>query len=391
MTSRFDQKVNRRGTNSMKWDGVDQLYNGENLWPMWVADMDFPAPSEVIEAVQQEVSRGIYGYPVRSSSVDKAVQSWLKRRFDWDVEPKHLVYTSGVVPTLSQIIKLFTEPGEKVIIQPPVYYPFFKVVTNHDRKLVENPLVYDGDRYKMDLEHLKSVIDKQTKILILCSPHNPVGRVWTEQELHELAQICIEHDLLIVSDEIHCDIVFNGLKHLPTASISEEMRNRTITCMAPSKTFNLAGLQTSYAVIFNSTLRREFQKHLSQEFMNMFNSVGTVAMEAAYNEGEKWLDELISYVEDNVRFVQSFIEEHMPKIKVVHPEGTYLLWLDCTDLGMTSSERKQWLTEQAKVALSNGIVFGKEGEPFERMNLACSRETVLEGLNRLKKAYDVLT
>ncbi|OLO27626.1 cystathionine beta-lyase [Alkalihalophilus pseudofirmus] len=391
MTSRFDQKVNRRGTNSMKWDGVDQLYNGENLWPMWVADMDFSAPSEVIEAVQQEVSRGIYGYPVRSSSVDQAVQSWLKRRFDWDIEPKHLVYTSGVVPTLSQIIKLFTEPGEKVIIQPPVYYPFFKVVTNHDRKLVENPLVYDGDRYKMDLEHLKSVIDKQTKILILCSPHNPVGRVWTEQELHELAQICIEHDLLIVSDEIHCDIVFNGLKHLPTASISEEMRNRTITCMAPSKTFNLAGLQTSYAVIFNSTLRREFQKHLSQEFMNMFNSVGTVAMEAAYNEGEKWLEELISYVEDNVKFVQSFIEEHMPKIKVVHPEGTYLLWLDCTDLGMTSSERKQWLTEQAKVALSNGIVFGKEGEPFERMNLACSRETVLEGLNRLKKAYDVLT
>ncbi|WP_209123953.1 MalY/PatB family protein [Alkalihalobacillus sp. BA299] len=391
MSARFDQAVNRKGTNSMKWDGVDELYNGENLWPMWVADMDFQVPSAVIEAVQQEVSKGVFGYPIRSAAVDFAVQSWLQRRFDLEIDAEHIVYTSGVVPAISQIIKQFTEPGDKVIIQPPVYYPFFKVVSNHDRELIENPLVFDGVQYKMDFEHLKSVIDDKTKIMLLCSPHNPVGRVWTEEELKELAEICVEHDLLVISDEIHCDIVFKGHKHLPIASLSEEMRKRTITCMAPSKTFNLAGLQTSYTVIFNPTLRRQFKNHLSQEFLNMFSQIGAVAMEAAYTMGEEWLEELIDYVEGNVQFVKLYIEEHMPKIKVVNPEGTYLLWMDCTDLGMTAAERKKWLTTEAKVALSNGIVFGKEGEPFERINLACSRASVQEGLNRIKRGYDKLT
>ncbi|MEB1807903.1 MAG: pyridoxal phosphate-dependent aminotransferase [Bacillaceae bacterium] len=390
MTSRFDHVENRKGTNSMKWDAVDKLYEGEDLWPMWVADMDFSAPTEVIQAIQEEVGRGIFGYPVRSASVDSAVQSWLKRRLNWEVDAEELVYTSGVVPAISQIIKRFTEPGDKVIIQPPVYYPFFNVVTNQDRQLIENPLVFDGCHYRMDFEHLRSVIDQKTKILLLCSPHNPVGRVWTEAELQTLAEICIEQDLLVISDEIHCDIIFKRHQHIPTATLSEEMKQRTITCMAPSKTFNLAGLQTSYTIISNPALRRKFKNHLSREFLNMFNSIGAVAMEAAYNEGEAWLEEFLSYLQGNVQFVKTYIEEHMPKIKVIQPEGTYLLWLDCSDLGMTAQERKKWLTEQAKLALSNGIVFGKEGEPFERMNLACSRDSVKEGLERLKKAYDSL-
>ncbi|WP_216831569.1 MalY/PatB family protein [Alkalihalobacterium elongatum] len=391
MTSRFDHVENRKGTNSMKWDGVDKLYGGNDLWPMWVADMDFKAPSEVITAVQKEVNRGIFGYPIRSASVDSAVQSWLKRRFSWEIDTEHLVYTSGVVPAIAQLIKRFTEPGDKVIIQPPVYYPFFKVVTNQERQLIENPLVYDGIHYRMDFDHLKSVIDEKTKILLLCSPHNPVGRVWTISELEQLAEICIEHDLLVISDEIHSDMVFKGHRHVPTASLSDEMKQRTITCMAPSKTFNLAGLQTSYTIISNPTLRRQFKNYLSGEFLNMFHSIGAVAMEAAYNEGEEWLEEFLHYLHENVRYVTSYVREHMPKIKVIQPEGTYLLWMDCTELGMTAQERKDWLTNQAKVALSNGIVFGKEGEPFERMNLACSRESVIEGLTRLKKAYDELS
>ncbi|MFV8827681.1 MalY/PatB family protein [Alkalihalobacterium sp. APHAB7] len=390
MTSRFDQVENRKGTSSMKWDAVDKLYEGEDLWPMWVADMDFPAPPQVIKAIQEEVGRGIFGYPVRSASVDTAVQSWVKRRFNWNVDAEQLVYTSGVVPAIAQIIKRFTEPGDKVIIQPPVYYPFFNVVTNQDRKLIENPLVFDGTHYRMDLDHLQSVIDQETKILLLCSPHNPVGRVWTEEELKQLAEICIKHDLLVISDEIHCDIIFKGHEHIPTATLSDEMSQRTITCMAPSKTFNLAGLQTSYTIIPNPALRRKFKNHLSQEFLNMFHSIGAVAMEAAYTDGESWLEEFLRYVEGNVQFVKAYIEEHMPKIKVIQPEGTYLLWLDCSGLGMTAQERKKWLTEQAKLALSNGIVFGKEGEPFERMNLACSRNSVNEGLKRLKNAYDSL-
>lgn len=384
----FDKIVNRVGTESMKWDGVDKLYGGEGLLPFWVADMDFKAPEAVLEALKKRVDHGIFGYPHKPASLDDAIINWLSRRYSFPVDQNEIVYTSGVVPAIYQIIQAFTKPKDKVIIQPPVYYPFFKVVTNGDRQLVENPLVYDGQHYKMDLDHLESIIDDQTKMIILCSPHNPVGRVWSKEELTRLAELCIKYNLLIIADEIHADLIFSGHTHTSIATLSEEMANRTFTCLAPSKTFNLAGIQASYVVIKNQSYKRKLEQQLGNEFLNMTNNFSSVAMEAAYRYGESWLEELLQYLENNVATVKQNIQEFMPKIKVVEPEGTYLLWLDCTDLQLSSMERKKWLRDSGKLALSHGIVFGKEGEAFERVNIACPKQTLVEGLERLKKAYD---
>ncbi|WP_078555585.1 MalY/PatB family protein [Bacillus alkalicellulosilyticus] len=386
--SQFDKVWDRSNSQSMKWDGVDRLYGGEDLWPMWVADMDFKAPEEVITALRKRVDHGIFGYPNKTESLDIAVIEWLEKRYRWNVTKGDITYTSGVVPAIHQLILAFTNKQDKIIIQPPVYYPFFKVVTNNDRTLVENPLQFDGTQYHMDFEHLESVIDSKTKMLILCSPHNPVGRVWTEEELQRLATICIKHDLLLISDEIHADLIFKNHTHTSIATLSDEIAKRTFTCLAPSKTFNLAGIQASFVVTTNNDLKRKFDHQLSQQFLNMTNNFSSVATEASYRHGESWLEELILYVMDNVKVASDYISQYMPKIKIVQPQGTYLIWLDCSELEMTSTERKKWWRDEAKVALSHGIVFGKEGEAFERINLACPKEILLEGLSRMRKAYE---
>ncbi|WP_017726489.1 MalY/PatB family protein [Halalkalibacterium ligniniphilum] len=384
----FDQVINRKGTASAKWDYVDTLYKGNDLLPMWVADMDFQAPAPVIEAIQSRAAHGIFGYPTHTASVDKAVQSWAKRHYNWDIDPEDLIYTSGIVPTISRIIEAFTNEKDRIVIQTPVYHPFYDLVTNNKRELIKNPLIYDGTSYKMDFAQLESGIDSRTKMLILCNPHNPVGRVWTKEELEKLAQICVANDLLVVSDEIHADLLYEGFQHIPIASLSEEMASRTFTCLAPSKTFNLAGIQTSYVVIKNSVLRAGLKKHLTLNFMNMTNSFAELVTEVAYNQGEQWLQELRAYIQGNEQYVRRYVETHMPKISLVKPEGTYLLWLDCSKLGLSANERKKWLVEEARVALNHGPMFGKEeGDAFERMNIACPRKTIQEGLERIKKAY----
>ncbi|MFC0562066.1 MalY/PatB family protein [Halalkalibacter alkalisediminis] len=388
MSERFNEVIERRGTDSLKWDMTKQRFGGENLLPMWVADMDFRAPQEVLDALHEKVEHGIFGYPAHSETVDQAVQSWLKRRYDWTIDTNTLIYTAGIVPTISYIIQAFTEPGDQVIIQTPVYYPFYDVVNKNNRELIRNPLAFDGDHYDMDLEHLESVITEKTKMIVLCHPHNPVGRVWKREELEALAQICKKHDLFVVSDEIHADLLFNGEKHIPFASVSNEAAERTFTCLAPSKTFNLAGIQTSYVVVENEELRTKLRNHLANSFANMTNSFAEVATEAAYNHGEEWLDELMVYVEANFQYVRRYVEEHMPKLRVMDSEGTYLLWLECSKLPLTPAERKKWLIEEAQVALNPGSIFGEEGKSFERINLACPRATLQEGLERIKRAYD---
>ncbi|WP_034750959.1 MalY/PatB family protein [Halalkalibacter wakoensis] len=388
MSKRFDEIIERRGTNSMKWDMTMQRFGGENLLPMWVADMDFRAPQEVLDALHATVEHGIFGYPAHSKTVDQAVQSWLKRRYNWEVDQNTFIYTSGIVPTISYIIQAFTEPGDEVIIQTPVYYPFYDVVKKNNRELIKNPLEFDGDHYDFDLQHLESVITEKTKMLVLCHPHNPVGRVWKRDELEQLAAICQKHDLLVVSDEIHADLLFKGQKHIPFASISEDASNRTFTCLAPSKTFNLAGIQTSYVVVENESLRLRLQNHLANSFANSVNSFAEVATEAAYNYGEPWLEELMEYVQDNFEFVKEYVSSHMPKLRVMDSEGTYLLWLECSNLPLSAAERKKWLVEEAKVALNHGPIFGEEGKAFERINLACPREILKQGLIQLKEAYD---
>ncbi|MBU8905300.1 MalY/PatB family protein [Desertibacillus haloalkaliphilus] len=383
----FDKVIDRTNTNSTKWDAVDKLYNGKDLWPMWVADMDFRAPEAVLEAIQEKVEHGILGYTVRPESLDQAVVNWFKTEYGWTVDPKALQYTAGVVPTITQLIQAFTDEDDKIIIQTPVYYPFYSVVTNVNRRLVKNPLQFDGKQYRFDFDHLEASIDEHTKMLILCNPHNPAGRVWSKEELQRLAEICKKHDLLVISDEIHADLMLNGHHHVPFASLSSDTANRTITCLAPSKTFNLAGIQSSITVIENEQYYKKFAKHLQNQFLFMPNLFASVATEAAYRHGKPWLTELRAYLEDNLRYVINFVGEHMPKIKVVEPEGTYLVWLDCSELGMTAAERRKWLEDKAKVALSHGSTFGEEGKDFERMNIACPRQTLTEGLERLKRAY----
>ncbi|MED3648033.1 pyridoxal phosphate-dependent aminotransferase [Halalkalibacterium halodurans] len=387
----FDQVIERKQTASAKWDAVDQLFQGEDLLPMWVADMDFRAPQPVIDALKERVEHGVFGYPVHSPSVDAAVKHWVKRHYDWEIRESDIVYTSGVVPTISYIIEAFTAVGDEIVIQTPVYYPFYQLVNNNERTLVKNPLRFDGETYTMDLEHLSSVISEKAKMLILCNPHNPVGRVWRKEELEKIAELCVKHDLLLVSDEIHADLVFEGKKHIPIASLSAEVASRTFTCLAPSKTFNLAGLQTSYCVIRNDKYRARLQKYLKKRFMGMSNSFAELVTEVAYNQGDEWLLALRKYVWDNYLYVKDTLETSMPRLSVLEPEGTYLLWIDCSRLGLTASERKKWLVDEAKVAMNHGEIFGVEGQSFERMNIACPRVTVEEAMRRLKRAYDALT
>jgi cystathionine beta-lyase len=365
-----------------------QRFGGENLLPMWVADMDFRAPQKVLDALHEIVEHGIFGYPAHSKTVDQAVQSWLSRRYNWKIDTSSLIYTAGIVPTISYIIQAFTEPGDQVIIQTPVYYPFYDVVNKNNRELIKNPLAFDGDHYEMDLAQLESEITEKTKMIVLCHPHNPVGRVWKRNELEALADICQKYNLLVVSDEIHADLLFKGETHIPFASVSDDAASRTFTCLAPSKTFNLAGIQTSYVVVENKQLHTKLANHLSNSFANMTNSFAEAATEAAYTHGEEWLEELMSYVEDNYHFVRQYVNEHMPKLRVMDSEGTYLLWLECSNLPLSPAERKKWLIEEAQVALNPGMIFGEEGKHFERINLACPRATLQEGLERIKRAYD---
>lgn len=390
MSKQFDKVINRLGTDSMKWDMAKQRFGGENLLPMWVADMDFRAPQEVLDALHEKVEHGIFGYPAHSESVDAAVQSWLKRRYDWTINDDSILYTAGIVPTISFIIQAFTAPGDQVIVQTPVYYPFYDVVNKNNRELLANPLAFDGDHYEMDLAQLEASITDKTKMIVLCHPHNPVGRVWKREELEALAAICKKYDLLVVSDEIHADLLFKGQKHIPFASLNEDAASRTFSCLAPSKTFNLAGIMTSYVVVENKELRLKLSNHLSNSFANMTNSFAEVATEAAYNHGEQWLEELMEYVEDNYNFVVDYVKDHLPTLRVMNSEGTYLLWLDCSKLGLSPTERKKWLVEEAGVALNPGSIFGIEGKDFERINLACPRATLKEGLDRIKAAYEKL-
>ncbi|GAF64214.1 cystathionine beta-lyase [Bacillus sp. TS-2] len=388
MKEQFNEVINRTGTNSLKWDMLNERFGSDEILPLWVADMDFRAPEPVLKALKGKIDHGIFGYPAHAKSLDLAVQSWLKRRYDWKVDENAFVYTLGVVPALSYLIQTFTEPGDEIIIQTPVYYPFYDVIEKNNRTIVRNPLKMEDLRFEMDFEQLEASISSQTKMLLLCHPHNPGGRVWKRDELEKLVSICKKHNIYIVSDEIHADLLYKGQKHIPIASIDEEMKDRIFTCLAPSKTFNLAGMQASYVVIEDAKKRLEFKKHLALTFTGMNNSFAEVAMEAAYNGGEEWLQHLMDYIEDNYKLVVDTLSKSMPKIKWMQPEGTYLLWLDFSELGMTPSERKTWLIEEAKVGFNHGSMFGEEGSQFERMNLACSASTIKEAMQRLQNAYE---
>lgn len=382
----FEQVIDRNQSNSMKWDFYPDRYGADDLWPMWVADMDFQAPKPVLQAMQEVVEHGIFGYHRRPKSLFDATTAWLEKRFDWNVENDQIVFTPGVVPSISHIIQTFTEKEDGVIIQPPVYYPFYALIHNNERTLVRNPLKETGQGFTIDLEDLEEKM-KQAKMLLLCSPHNPIGRVWTEDELSAVAELAEKYNVLVVSDEIHADIVLEG-QHIPFAKAAAGKEVETISCLAPSKTFNLASLQLSYVVFENKEAKKKYESHLQREFVGIDNPFATVAAEAAYRYGEEWLEQMLHYVRSNVHRVKDYIESNMPEMKVIEPEGTYLVWIDMRELNMGDKELEKWLRHEAKLALSDGPIFGKEGAGFVRMNVACPRETLEEGLRRLQTAYD---
>lgn len=383
----FDHVINRLNTNSVKWDALEERFGTKDVLPLWVADMDFRAPDAVIQALHHVAEHGVFGYTVRPESFYQSLIDWFERKHKWKIEKDWMLVSPGVVPALSLLVQAFTDPGDKIVIQSPVYHPFFYVVNQNERELVDNPLVLENNKYEIDFEDLEEKLsDERCKLFIFCSPHNPVGRVWTEEELRKVGELCRKHNVLILSDEIHCDLIFRGHTHIPFASLSDEFADISITCVAPSKTFNLAGLQSSAVIIPNVKLRKQYQDALRIEDGDMLNPFAIAAFEAAYTEGEQWLDELMDYLEKNVHYLTTFFENEIPEATVIQPEGTYLMWVDLRNLGLTAKELEDLLVSKGKVALNQGYIFGKTGEGFVRINIACPQSTLKEGLERIKKA-----
>ncbi|PKL41105.1 MAG: cystathionine beta-lyase [Spirochaetae bacterium HGW-Spirochaetae-1] len=389
MKNDFDSVISRRGTASVKWDMADSIYGTGDILPLWVADMDFPVPAAVQEAVMKRAAHGIYGYSAVMPSCYESIITWLRERHDWNVEREWLVITPGVVPAINMMIQEFSRQGDGVIIQEPVYYPFRNAVLNNNRTLVNNPLRLDKGRYVMDLRDLEEKIGREgAAMMILCSPHNPVGRVWTRQELDDLSALCNANNILVVSDEIHSDLVFSGKKHFPYTALSGESNIRSIVCHAPSKTFNMPGLQVSYAVIPDSDLRKQFRRRLAMNGIFLSNTFGPLAMEAAYQCGMEWLDEVMTYIEENFRYLSRFMKEKLPSVTIIEPDATYLVWMDFRALGLDRDSLRILLRQKAGVALDEGDIFGEGGEGFVRINIACPRSILAEALQRIESALN---
>ena len=392
MKYNFDKIVKRGKTCSVKWDFVDERFNCSGLLPMWVADMDFEAPRPVIDAILKRAGQGVFGYTAPEPSYYEAIINWFSKRHNWKIDRDWIVFTPGVVPAISMLIQTFTEPGDGVIIQKPVYYPFMRTIKMNGRIIVNNPLTLNSSRYHMDIDGLeKTIKETAAKIMILCSPHNPVGRAWTADELTRFGEICLKNKVLVISDEIHCDLMLNGSDHIPFASISNEFLMNSITCTAPSKTFNLAGLQTSNIIIADPEKRKLFRKNIDKNALGSPNAFGAIALEAAYNNGGDWLRQVLKYIEGNLDYLNNFINKKIPEVKVIEPDATYLVWLDFRGLGLGRESLIDLLRNKAKVALDEGYIFGKtEGDGFARMNIACPRKILREGLSRIGNAVKSL-
>ena len=386
----FNEIISREGTNCVKYDAREKVFNSNDVLPLWVADMDFRTPDFIVDAIKERVDHEIYGYSLRPDSYFESVMDWMKRRHNWEVEKSSISFSPGVVAGLTLAIETFSEPGDGVIVQPPVYFPFFDCVKGTNRKMVENPLKIENGRYTFDLKDLKSKIDENTKLLLLCNPQNPGGMVYTREELTELANICLERNIMMISDEIHSDLIFEGHKHIPLASISEEVANNSVVFMAPSKTFNVAGLMSSVVIIPNKRNFIRYERKLAVGHLGMGNIFGTVALETAYKNGDEWLDQMLGYVWENYLFLDDFIKNRLPKVKVMEPEATYLVWLDFRDYGMGHKELMKFTTENAKVGLNDGARFGTGGDGWLRINIGCPRSVLQEALERLDKAFGLL-
>lgn len=384
----FDEVIDRNGTNSVKWDYAETLFGSKDVIPMWVADMDFQAPKEVNEALMKRAEHGIYGYTYVDSGIKRAIVKWMENRHQWSIKPEWLTFSNGVITSLNMAIQAFTERGDGILIQTPVYTPFYDSIKIHDRKIVKNQLIYENNYYTIDFADFEEKL-KEVKAFILCSPHNPVGRVWKREELAEMARLCLKYDVVIISDEIHGDLIFPDNEHIPIASLSEEVAKQSITLMAPSKTFNIPGLNASYCLTADPEKKEQLDEFFKKSgFHNSLNTMGQIALEAAYTYGAVWVDELMELMESHYRFVKESFVKHAPELKVVDTEGTYLLWIDCSGLEMNTSDIHKFFVKEAKVGLNKGTDYGPEGEQFMRMNIGCPRKTLEEAIERIIEAVN---
>lgn len=387
MSSQFDTIINRKNSHSLKYDFAAERGKKENILPLWVADMDFKVAPEITEALEKGIRHGIYGYSESKTDYFKAVQKWFLEKHNYEVKEEWMVKTPGVVFAIAQAIRAFTKEGDYVLIQSPVYYPFRETIEANGRKTAANSLLLKNGHYEIDFEDFeRQIVEKGIKLFILCNPHNPVGRVWTQEELTRLGDICVKNQVLVISDEIHCDFTYPGFQHRVFAGIKKEFEKITIHCTSPSKTFNLAGLQVSNIFIAEESLREAFVKAVTQVGYSQISLPGIIACEAAYTYGDKWLEELKGYLKQNLDFVRAYLEKEIPQVKLTEPEGTYLIWLDFRGLGLSKEALHQLIEEKAGLWTDEGEIFGAEGEGFERINIACPRKTLEEALNRIRTA-----
>ncbi len=382
MKYNFDEIIPRRGTNSYKWDTPEE----ENVLPMWVADMDFRTAPAIIETLRRRVEHGIFGYTKVPQNYYDAIVSWFINRHQWEIDSQWIIYTSGVVPAISAIIKAMTIPGDKIIVQTPVYNCFYSSIRNNGCKMIANNLIYQEGRYTIDFDDLEhKAADPETKLLLLCNPHNPVGRVWTLEELQRIGDICLQNGVFIIADEIHCELTYEGHNYTPFASLSEEFRLRSATCISPSKAFNLAGLQIANIVAADSNIRSRIDRAINDNEVCDVNPFGVIATIAAYEKSEEWLDALRKYLWENYTYVRYFFKRDLPQYSVLPLEGTYLVWIDCRAAGIGSDNITSCLQNKQKLMVNSGTLYGPGGEGFIRLNIACPRKLLIDGLVRLAK------
>ncbi|MCC8185287.1 MalY/PatB family protein [Cloacibacillus porcorum] len=383
----FNKYIDRRGTDCEKWDGLKDDFGRDDLLAMWVADMDFPAPPEVLAAIHKKVDEGALGYPMIPDSLRDAICAWEREHYGWEFGREALSWAPGVVAGLSFAVMGLTKPGDQIIIQTPVYMPFYRTIREAGRIIVKNPLIYENGRYTMNFDELEKLVTPTCRTLILCSPHNPVARVWSREELERLADIAVRKNMIIIADEIHQDLVFSDAKHICIGSLPG-MAERTVTFIAPSKTFNIAGMKASVAIIPDELLRGIYVSVLERFHLNSINILGITAMEAAYGKCGEWHKELMDHLEGNRDYMEAFVKERMPKAHMDHPEGTYIFWIDFRGYGFNDETLTDFLVNEAKVALDPGTWFGVEGDGFARLNIGTTRAMLKEGLERIADALD---
>jgi cysteine-S-conjugate beta-lyase len=382
----FDHHIERKGTNSVKFDGLKEYFGSNDLVPMWVADMDFPVPSCVTAAIRERADHPVYGYTLISDTFYKAVQNWLKTSYHWDVPAEWIVFTPGIVPALSMSVMAYTDPGDKVLLQSPVYPPFFSTISDNKRLVVNNQLRENDGRYTIDFNDLEEKLSGGVKLMLFCNPHNPVGRVWTLQEVCQVVSLCRRYNVVLVSDEIHSDLIFPGHRHIPSACCGEENQNMVV-CMSPSKTFNLAGLASAFIIVPDMELRSRIKNIIDLLHISNGNIFGMVALNAAYRDGREWLKELMEYLQINLDTVMNFFRSELPVISPVTLEGTYLVWLDCRKTGLNDTNLKRLFIREAGIAMNPGSSFGPGGNGFFRMNIACTNSTLVNALERVKETW----